>query len=231
MDKASALKSIAALAHLPRPLITALANISGIQRLEKGSTLFREGERPHFIYALIEGHISLVSETAHSKTIADFIGPGEIVLIPPALLQLPYLVTAKTMTDLLVVMIPASDFRHMAETELAFAAALNRTLAAQWRLLLRQLTQTRLRDADARLAQYLFDNAGTSNGSASFRLPGTKQDLAAHLGMTPATLSRSFKRLSLLGVRTYGAQILVEDVARIGAPPLNASHANGSAKR
>ena len=230
MDKASALKSIAALAYLPHPLITALANISGIQRIEKGSTLFREGERPHFVYALIEGHISLVSETAHNKTIADFIGPGEIILMPPALLQLPYLVTAKTMTDLLVVMIPASDFRQMAETELALATSLNRTLAAQWRLLLRQLTQTRLRDADARLAQYLFDTAGASKGAANFRLPGSKQDLAAHLGMTPATLSRSFKRLSLLGVRTYGTQILVEDVSRIGTNPLNTGQVNGSVK-
>jgi len=215
MDLAHALAGITALAGLPQTLITRLAALSGIQRIGKGSTLFREGERAHFVYALVEGHISLINETAHDETIADFIGPGDIILVPPALLELPYMVTAKAMTHLLVVIIPAKDFRRMAETELSLAAALNRLQAGHWRLLLRQLTQTKSRDADARLIRYLVDNAGASAGPASFRLPGTKQDLAAHLGITPATLSRALKRLGELGVTTSGSQIQIADVARL----------------
>lgn len=219
MDLARALAEITALAGLPQTLIARLAALSGIQRIGKGSTLFREGERAHFVHALVEGHVSLVSETTQDETILDFIGPGEIILVPPALLELPYMVTAKAMTDLLVVMIPARDFRQMAETELGLAVALNRLQASHWRLLVRQLTQTRSRDADARLIRYLVDNAGVNAGPASFRLPGTKQDLAAHLGITPATLSRSLKRLGELGVTTSGSQILIGDVARLGLSP------------
>ncbi len=219
MDLAHALAGISALAGLPQALITRLAGLSGIQRIGKGSTLFREGERAHFVYALVEGQVSLISETAHDETIADFIGPGEIILVPPALLELPYMVTARAMTELLVVMIPARDFRQMAETELALAVALNRLQASHWRLLLRQLTQSKSRDADARLIQYLVDNAGASEGPANFRLPGTKQDLAAHLGIAPATLSRAFKRLGGLGVTTAGSEIQIADIARLGYSP------------
>ena len=124
MDKTTALLRITSLSDLPRPLIHQLADVSGMQRIGKGSTLFREGEHAHFVYALIEGRVSLISGPEHEETIADFMEAGDIILVPPALLELPYMVTAKAVTDLLVVLIPAEEFRHMAETELALSVAL-----------------------------------------------------------------------------------------------------------
>jgi CRP/FNR family transcriptional activator FtrB len=82
---------------------------------------------------------------------------------------------------------------------------------------LRQLTYAKSHDADTRLAKYLVDLSGRSAGPARLSLPGSKKELAAHLGMTPATLSRSLKRLSPLGVKTSGADIEIEDMARLCA--------------
>ena len=162
-------------------------------------------------------------QSDHSNAMPPRVQPGDIILVPPALLGLPYMVTAKAVTDLLVVLIPAEEFRRMAETELALAVALNRLLAGHWRLLLRHLTQTKSRDADTRLVQFLIDGAGVTRGAARFTLPGSKQDLAAHLGMTPATLSRSLKRLSPLGVKTAGSDVQIENIARLSA--FSRSHA------
>ncbi|MEO8104288.1 MAG: cyclic nucleotide-binding domain-containing protein [Betaproteobacteria bacterium] len=215
MDPLSALSGI--FPTLPRNSIRRLAEVSGMQRIGKGSLLFREGERADFVYALIEGRASLISGREHEETIADFMEAGDVFLVPPALLQLPYMVTAKAVTDLLVVLIPVEEFRRMAEAELALAVALNRLLAGHWRLLLRHLTQTKSRDADTRLVQFLIDGAGVTDGAARFTLPGSKQDLAAHLGMTPATLSRALKRLSPLGVKTAGSDVEIEDIARLSA--------------
>jgi CRP/FNR family transcriptional activator FtrB len=215
MDSTSALLRI--FPGLPRPLVRRMADVSGMQRIGKGSLLFREGERADFVYALIEGRVSLISGHEHEETIADFMEAGDVLLVPPALLQLPYMVTAKAVTDLLVVLIPAEEFRRMAETELALAVVLNRLLAGHWRLLLRHLTQTKSRDADTRLVQFLIDGAGVTDGGARFTLPGSKQDLAAHLGMTPATLSRALKRLSSLGVKTAGSDVQIENIARLDA--------------
>ena len=215
MDKIAALSDVASLSGLPRSLIVRMAKRSGMQRIGKGSILFRQGEQAHFVYVLIEGSISLLSGPAGEQTIAEFIEAGEIFLIAPALLKLPYMVSAKAVTDLLALMIPAADFRRLAETELSLSVALNRVLAGHWRLLLRHLTQTKSRDADTRLKQYLSDCAATTKGPARFTLPGSKQDLAAHLGIKPATLSRSLKRLGKLGVRTKGAEVRIEDVSRL----------------
>ena len=222
MDTASALSRI--FPGLPQTLIRRLAAVSGIQRIGKGSPLFREGERAHFVYALLDGRVSLISGPQGEETIADFMDAGDVILIPPSLLELPYMVTAKAVTELLVVMIPADDFRRMAETELSLAVAVNRILAKHWRLLLRHLTQTKFRDADSRLTQYLLDNVGTTDGPAHLVLQGTKQDLAAHLGVTPATLSRSLRRLRGVGVKTSRSEIEIENVSRLDALLQQARH-------
>jgi CRP/FNR family transcriptional activator FtrB len=215
MNKTAALARIASFSDLPHPLLDRLAEISGLQRISKGSILFREGEPAHFVYVLAEGSVSLLSGPRHEEIIAEFMEAGDIILIAPALLRLPYMVTAKAVTDLLVVMIAAEEFTRFSESELALSVALNRMLARHWRLLLRHLTQTKSRDADRRVIRYLMDNVGTTEGTACFVLPGSKKDLAAHLGITPETLSRSLKRLSRLGVTSTGPQMHIADVCRL----------------
>ena len=216
-SKIDALLQIASLCGLPKALLDRMAAVAGLQRIGKGSTLFREGERAHFVYGLVEGTVALESGPAGDETITDFLEGGDILLVPPALLELPYMVTARAVTDLVVVLLPAQEFRHLAETEISLSAALNRALSAHWRLLLRHLTYTKNHDADTRLTKYLIDLSGRSAGPARFSLPGSKKELAAHLGMTPATLSRALKRLSPLGVKTTGAGIEIEDMARLCA--------------
>lgn len=200
---------------LPAQLADRLAAVSGQQRIGKGSFLFRQGEYPQFVYGLLEGQISLVAEAPGEDSIAEFVEAGDVILIPPSLLDLPYMVGAKAMTDLRVILIPASDFRRMTESALPLAVIVSRIIARQWRLLLSHLTQTKTQDVAGRLALYLIDNAGTTSGPAHFALRGKKKDLAAHLGMTPATLSRSLKRLEQLGVTTSRSEVQIENVARL----------------
>ena len=190
-----------------------LAAVSGHQRIGKGSFLFRQGEFPQFVYGLVEGRVSLIAQAPGGESIAEFVEQGDVILIPPCLLDLPYMVSAKAVTDLRVVLIPAADFRRIAESVLPLAVIINRIIARQWRLLLGHLTRTKTQDVAGRLTQYLLDNAGTTKGSARFALRGTKKDLAAHLGITPATLSRSLKRLERLGVTTSRSEVQVKNIA------------------
>lgn len=217
IDKLSALSRITAFAGLPDQTLARLAEMSGLQRIGRGATMFCEGERAHYVYAIVEGRVTLVSGTEADESIAEFLDSGDTVLIPPVLLDLPYMATGRTTSDVLALLIPAADFRRLAETDLSFATAINRILAGHWRLLLKHLQQAKTRTADTRIAQYLLDNVENEAATQTFSLPGSKRQLAAHLGVTPETLSRSFKRLGALGVRTKGSEITVASVARLAA--------------
>lgn len=214
-DKLAALSGVTAFARLPKALREQIAEMSGIQRIGRGSVLFQEGERAHYVYALIEGRVALLTGHDLDETITDFLEAGDVALIPPALLDLPYMATGRAMTDVLALLIPAAEFRRMAESELGFAAAINRVLATHWRLLLNHLKHVKSRDADSRIAQYLLDNIKAGEKTATVILPSSRRQLAALLGMTPETLSRSFRRLGEAGVASDGPKITVMSVARL----------------
>ncbi len=216
-DKMKAVSAIAAFANLPKPLRQRLASVCGVQRIESATTIFHEGEDAEFVYAIVKGHVALVSGEGDAQTIADFMGAGEIVLIPPALLDLPYMVSGKSTTEVVALLIPASTFRNLVKSEVALAEAIASSLAMHWRLLLTQLKQVKTRDAESRLAQYLLDSLSKSTGSAVVTLTSSKRQLAAHLGISPETLSRSLRSLRRFGVKSRGVSIEIPSVERLAA--------------
>jgi CRP/FNR family transcriptional activator FtrB len=211
------LKRIELFAPLPAASLERLAEVSGLQRFSNHGYLFREGEEPDFIYCFVEGGIVLVGGADGQEAVIDFFGPGESVLLPAALLGLPYLVSARATSDGQALLIPASKLREQLNDDVALAAQCARVLSRHWRVLISQIKEIKTHGAAERLAHFLISQSEKTKGPATLVLPGMKKEVATRLGIKPETLSRTLKKLRDYGVDTDGDTIRIASLERLAA--------------
>lgn len=211
------LKKIDLFAPLPEHSLERIAEIAGLQRFSNHGYLFREGEEPDFIYCFVEGGIVLVGGADGQEAVIEFFGPGESVLLPAALLGLPYLVSARATSDGQALLIPAGKLRQLIDEDVALAAQCARMLSRHWRVLISQIKEIKTHSAAERLAHFLVSQTGKRKGAASLVLPGMKKEVATRLGIKPETLSRTLKKLRDYGVDTEGDTIRIASLERLAA--------------
>ncbi len=210
------LKKIVLFAPLPDASLRTIAEVAGLQRFSNHAYLFREGEEPDFVYSFIEGGVVLVGSGGDAQeAVIEFFGPGESVLLPAALLGLPYLVSARATSDGQALLIPAYKLRQLIDQDVALAAQCARVLSGHWRVLISQLKEMKTQGATERLARFLILKAEHETGAATLVLPGMKKEVATRLGIKPETLSRSLKKLKAYGVETDGDSVRIASIERL----------------
>lgn len=188
------------------------------QTVPKGTVLFLQGDMPEFVHLVLSGRVSLGAEDAHGhSTIVEIFREGQLFILAAAILNKPYLMTARALAESRVMMISADRFNAMLDTEPRFSRALVDVLAGHWRLLVRQIKDLKLRSAGERLGTYLLMKIDARSGTAVLRLDEELNVIAARLGMTPESLSRAFGSLRAHGVRSQGRQVTIDDVAKLRA--------------
>jgi CRP/FNR family transcriptional activator FtrB len=211
------LKKIDLFAPLPQASLERIADAAGLQRFSNHGFLFREGEEPDFIYCFVEGGIVLVGGADGQEAVIEFFGPGESVLLPAALLGLPYLVSARATSDGQALLIPAAKLRELINEDAALAAQCARILSRHWQALISQIKEIKTHGAAERLAHFLIAQCEKTKGAATLVLPGMKKEVATRLGIKPETLSRTLKKLRDYGVDTDGDTIRIASLERLAA--------------
>lgn len=209
------LKKIDVFSALPEASLQRLAEIAGLQRFSNHGYLFREGEEPDFIYCFIEGGVVLISGSGSRESVIEFFGPGETVLLPAALLGLPYLVSARATADGQALLIPAGRLRRLIDEDVALAAECARMLSRHWRVLISQIKEIKSQGATERLAHFLISQSEKKNGPATLALPGMKKEVATRLGIKPETLSRTLRKLRDYGVDTDGDIVHIASIEKL----------------
>jgi CRP/FNR family transcriptional activator FtrB len=182
----------AAMAEILKPSFT--------QILPRGAVLFEQGEEPDFVHVLLSGSIGLQATVPQGgKTIVELFGPGEVLLVPAVMLHLPYLASAVAMTEVRVVMIPGDVFRDAVARSHALCRATTLLLARHWRLMVDQVVDLKLRSAEDRVARFVARRISEEAGAGEAALPEPRTAIAARLGMTPETLSRTLGGLEAKG--------------------------------
>lgn len=178
----------AAMAELLRPSFT--------QLLPKGTVLFEQGEEPEFLHFLLAGSVGLqATGEGGGTTVVEIFGSGEVFLAPAVILRLSYLATAVALTEIRVLMIPAGHFRDTLQRFFELSRACNELLSRHWRLMVDQVVDLKLNSVEVRLGRFLARRISEEAGAGCASLPEPRSAIAARLGMTPETLSRTLAAL------------------------------------
>ncbi|WP_374649846.1 helix-turn-helix domain-containing protein [Dongia sp.] len=205
-----------------------------VQSQPVDAILFEQGQGAQFLHVILSGSVALVGSAAATEAsvdvpadaqsrvvvdreaIIEIFGAGDVVTIAAVLLNLPYMMSARTIAPSRIAYLPAPLIRSFLDNEASFAKAVAMKLAKHWRLLSRQLKDQKLRSGTQRLGGYLLSlSDGRMNGAATIDLPVDRRTLASWLGMSAENLSRSLAQLKSIGVHVSGRHTQIDDIARV----------------
>jgi CRP-like cAMP-binding protein len=205
---------------LPAEVIERLAAATTRRELARGEALFREGEFPTGLWAVIYGRIRLHHRGADGRDhLVDVIGPGRSFGEPVMFLEKPYIVDAHALADSLVVHVgKEAVFAELARNA-RFAARIIGTLAGRIEALVHELQDQALGSGARRFVGWLLRQPAEPHGTgAAITLPHAKRVVAARLKLSAEHLSRVLRALAaerLIAVE--GRRIVIPDLARLRA--------------
>jgi CRP/FNR family transcriptional activator FtrB len=196
-------------------LIGDLAVITRQVRLPEDTELCRQGTMPQHLHVLLEGQVALwATAPDESRAAVEVVRPPGYFVLATVLTRLPYLMTAQTVSAARLLLIDVAGLHALLARDVGLANALLRAEALNFRALVRQVQDLKLRTAAQRLGCYLLALAGDDPDAttARFRLPFDKRLLAARLGCRQENLSRAFATLRTVGVETHGSRVALHDI-------------------
>jgi CRP/FNR family transcriptional activator FtrB len=186
---------------------------------EPDQTLSEQGAMPECLHVLLDGQVALSSAAADGTTaLVEVLHPIDHFVMASVLTRLPYLMTARTVTRCRLLAIDAAGLMDLVEHEAPLANTLLRSVSREFRTMVRQVRDLKLRTAAQRLGCYLLARVKDGEAvNADFRLPFDKGLLAARLGCRQENLSRAFATLPAYGVETHGSRVILHDIPRLNA--------------
>lgn len=182
----------------------ALIGIAMERRLAKKATLFGEGDRADGFYLILTGSVKVFKISPDGKEhILHIFGPGEPVGEVPVFSGKEFPAFAETLKKSDFLYFPRSRFLDLASRHPQILLNMLATLSMRLRKFTQKIEQLSLKEVASRLSEALLEMAGESSGEGEeqvARLRVTKAQLASQLGTTPETLSRTFQKMTRLGL-------------------------------
>lgn len=186
-----------------------------VRDLDRGQVLFSQGDCAQAFFLVMRGWVRVFRLSPQGQeTVLHVVPAGETFAEPAALTIGHYPASAQAASDAAVCAIPAADFRMLLADHPQLALHTIGVLAQRMHRLVTDFDRLNSRSSAQRLAQFLLERLADDNPT-TVALPYDKGLLAARLGMTPETLSRSFAKLKNLGVTSRGARITIGDSQRL----------------
>jgi CRP/FNR family transcriptional activator FtrB len=211
------LRAVPVFGRLDEALLRKLDALSEVVHFEARQTLFRQGELANAFYVLLEGQVALVGIASdETRTVLEVVRSFGAFVLATVLTDLPYLGNAVTVAPSRLIAMQAPAMRALTRTEPALALSILSTVSHDYRSMVRQVRDLKLRSAAQRLGCFLLTLTPDGDAqTARMRLPFDKGLLAARLGCRQENLSRAFATLRNYGVETHGGAVILHDISAL----------------
>jgi len=183
-----------------------------------GAVLFEQGDAPNFQHVVVSGSVQLFGRSAARREVLIEVVRAPDLIIPAAVVtDSPYLMRAVAPEPSRILLIHAAAFRAAVASDPDLARQVIDSLAGQFRRMVRQVKNLKLRSAVERVGCYILVLSSRQGTPDRAVLPYEKKLIASELGMTRESFSRSLATLQKSGVAVQGDTIAIVDSARLAA--------------
>jgi CRP/FNR family transcriptional regulator len=194
---ATTLRSCQLFAGLPAADLEAIAGFAVLRNVPKDSYLFHEGDPSEGFYVVQKGAINVhrVSATGKEQVIYVF-RAGESLAEASLASERGYPANARAVESATVVVVPKAPFLALLSRRPDLGLRMLGSMSQHLRVLVGLVEDLTLKDVETRFINWLLKRSPRDGiGEANVQLDITKRVLAAELGTTSETLSRTFARL------------------------------------
>lgn len=212
------LKTLAFLGALPAVSRAELLQNAVVHAVTPGTVLFEQGDMPTFQYVVLAGSVHLLGRSsAGREVLIEVVGPAALIIPAAAAIGSPYLMRARVPEPSRLLLIHAGVFRSTMLREPLLAQEVIGSLAEQFRRLVRQVKNLKLRGATGRVGCYLLALSRRQGTPHRAILPYEKNLIASELGMTRESFSRALAALQVEGIDVRDETITIRDTERLAA--------------
>lgn len=214
---ATQLREMTIFAGLDDRVLDRIAAMSELRDFDSGTRLYAQGDLNIPFCILVSGQMSFFRTAPDGTvTVVDVVPPLGHTGLQAVLTQMPVLTGVEAVAPSRAILIDGAGLRGLVREEPSLVAALLMAAAMDFRALVLQVCDLKLRTTAQRLGHYLLQLApDKTSDSATLRLPFDKRLLAARLGCRQENLSRAFATLREQGVETRGARVVLHDIPRL----------------
>lgn len=202
--------------RMSRDALEHMLSDAWVNEFGRGHVLFIQGEPAERFYVVFDGWVKLFRETiSGDESVIAVFTAGESFAEAAMFDKAEYPVSAVTVEDSRLLVIPASTFMHRLREDSDYALNMMAAMSRHLRTLVRQIEQLAAKSSTQRVAGFLVRLCPMDSDSAVVRLPLEKSLIAGRLGMQPETFSRSLKKLQDLGVSNSRSEVRIHDVSSL----------------
>lgn len=190
---------------LPEKILARIAAVCSIKQLDRGETLFVDGQPARAFFIIVSGQVKIFKLAADgNEHILHIQKQGDLLAEAIIFDFETYPAYCQAIEPTVLIRIPKLEFLSLLKQFPDMMLKILNAYSKRLRLLVSKIEELSLYDIKARLARYLLKNSTLHEGQACCVLTLSKKDLAALLGTIPETLSRTlnyFKKNKIIAER------------------------------